>query len=405
MKILAALLLSAITAAAPVGLAAAEDQTPVEELQSHIDQINQQIDDENGTLALLDGRVANLQEQLKGLRSDGDKLKTEERALNDKLARIERDRKLLEEEVADLDSQARERRQLSVKRVRAAYMHPPEQAIGDLFKDSQSENFSHLGFYLAAVRSYDRRMVDEMIELSRSRAEKAAELVRLIEDQQKTVQELKVKRAVISKKVSAQEPLVKQLRAEHVEQEKIVTQLRAQLLRFETVLAGLTGGSDERRPSIRPRSPDLEQPSEDSTPFDGQGLAVFKGKLEFPVPGKTLVPFGKEVRAANGIAGSSKGIEMAALAGAPVVAVAAGKVIFYGRMPILGTIVILDHGERYYSLYGRLGSVEVTRGAAVASGALVGKVSEPEPDGRNFYFEIRKNGNPVNPAPFFRQKI
>ncbi|NDC38970.1 MAG: hypothetical protein EBZ48_13120 [Proteobacteria bacterium] len=140
-------------------------------------------------------------------------------------------------------------------------------------------------------------------------------------------------------------------------------------------------------------------------PFSGDGLAKSKGRLELPVDGKVVVPFGREVSTKTGIAGRSKGIELAGATSASARVVADGRVIFSGRMPVLGTIVIVDHGERYYSLYGRLGGADVERGALLASGDSVGTLGEPDAEGRNFYFEIRKNGVPVNPQPFFRVKM
>jgi septal ring factor EnvC (AmiA/AmiB activator) len=72
-------------------------------------------------------------------------------------------------------------------------------------------------------------------------------------------------------------------------------------------------------------------------------------------------------------------------------------------MPAYETVVVLDHGARSYSLYGRLGSATVKKGDAIESNGVVGSTSELDKKGRNFYFEVRKNGAPVDPESVLKQ--
>jgi murein DD-endopeptidase MepM/ murein hydrolase activator NlpD len=76
------------------------------------------------------------------------------------------------------------------------------------------------------------------------------------------------------------------------------------------------------------------------------------------------------------------GLALAALAGTPVHAPAAGRVVFAGRVPgsagaawrTFGTVVVLAHDERVRTLYGYLGRVRVRRGQSVRRGELLGEV-------------------------------
>ena len=79
-----------------------------------------------------------------------------------------------------------------------------------------------------------------------------------------------------------------------------------------------------------------------------------------------------------------------------------GRVIYNGIMPEYGTILILDHGDREYSLYGRVVSPLATVGEVVQKGQVIAQVGEPDATGKNLYFEIRKNGKPLNPALFIK---
>lgn len=385
-------------------VALANQDDPSSELQERIDEINLQITSEEESLVRIQQRIDDVERQLKLLKDEAQKLRVEERDLLYRLDKVTAEKVRLEQELQELDVERRRIEELSVRRLRASYMQPPERAFADLLRSSQTVTFSHMGLYLANVRSFDRRTIDGLIELRRSRAEKAAELALATTNRQQVVQKVKAKRNDIVKQVASQEPLAKQLKGQRLEREEIVTQLKAQLLRFETVLAGLTGGEDEGITASRARMKRTRQPQSKIAPYDGDGLGSRRGKLPRPVQGQVVVGFGKKVTTRTGVAGESKGVEFATPVGESVRAIAPGKVMFYGRMPVLGTILIVDHGERYYSLYGRLEGVTVDRGMEVTEGQVMGSPGQPESDGRNFYFEIRKNGNPVNPETFLRAK-
>jgi septal ring factor EnvC (AmiA/AmiB activator) len=59
--------------------------------------------------------------------------------------------------------------------------------------------------------------------------------------------------------------------------------------------------------------------------------------------------------------------------------------------------VIVDHGARSYSLYGRLGSALVKKEQVIGSDEVLGTTSIADKRGRNFYFEVRRSGKPVDP--------
>jgi murein hydrolase activator len=100
-----------------------------------------------------------------------------------------------------------------------------------------------------------------------------------------------------------------------------------------------------------------------------------------------------------------KGLEFSGNVGEKVRPVAKGKVVFSQLLPGLGNVVIVDHGKRYYTLYGRLSSVLTQLGDIVGRGDTVGILGEPDRKGRNFYFELRQKGKAMNPQPFFSEKL
>jgi len=123
------------------------------------------------------------------------------------------------------------------------------------------------------------------------------------------------------------------------------------------------------------------------------GFSASRGKLLFPVAGKA------DVRPAHREGTDGPAIEVLAPAGTVVRAVFAGKVAFADRYGAYGRIVILDHGEHYYSVSGNLGSIDVKIGDALAPGERVGTVGDTG-DGAMLYFEIRHGSTTIAPGPW-----
>lgn len=122
------------------------------------------------------------------------------------------------------------------------------------------------------------------------------------------------------------------------------------------------------------------------------GFSASRGKLLFPVSGKADVrPARRE--------GGGPGIEVLAPSGSVVRAIYAGKVAFADRYGAYGRIIILDHGEHYYSVSGNLGSIEVKIGDDVTAGERVGTVGDSD-QGPMLYFEIRHGSLTVQPGPW-----
>ncbi|GAA0805028.1 M23 family peptidase [Clostridium sp. AF19-22AC] len=90
--------------------------------------------------------------------------------------------------------------------------------------------------------------------------------------------------------------------------------------------------------------------------------------------------------------------------GETIAASAAGIVTNVEQSAQTGTTVTLDMGNGYTAVYGQLKEVPLQIGDYVAAGETVGYLSEPTKyysvEGTNLYFEILKDGEPVNPLDF-----
>jgi septal ring factor EnvC (AmiA/AmiB activator) len=128
--------------------------------------------------------------------------------------------------------------------------------------------------------------------------------------------------------------------------------------------------------------------------FATSTFAKLRGHLPLPVKGKIVSKFGKNFDPGAGLNVFRKGIEIAASTSSEVKAVTAGRVAFVGEMPKMGRIVILDHGDHFYTISGNLGDTALKKGDAVSAGDRLGISSA---DGTPVYFEIRARNIAVNP--------
>ena len=124
------------------------------------------------------------------------------------------------------------------------------------------------------------------------------------------------------------------------------------------------------------------------------------GGLGWPLSGALLAGYGGTMPDGR----SSEGLLIAASAGSPVKAVADGQVVYAEWMTGYGLLLIVDHGNGYMSLYAHNDALLKDVGDAVKRGDTVSTVGTSGGNGRAaLYFELRRNGAPVNPGTWLRR--
>lgn len=148
----------------------------------------------------------------------------------------------------------------------------------------------------------------------------------------------------------------------------------------------------------------------------GSGSGYFSGVMAFPVPGFEQTPtggsaFGYRIHPILGYNKLHTGIDIGGRAvgkninGATIVASADGKVIYAGYRGGYGNCVIIDHGNGVATLYAHMqtGSIGVSVGQNVDRRQSIGKVgSTGLSTGPHLHFEVRINGNPVDPMTYLK---
>jgi septal ring factor EnvC (AmiA/AmiB activator) len=130
----------------------------------------------------------------------------------------------------------------------------------------------------------------------------------------------------------------------------------------------------------------------------GGGLRAGKGSLRPPVDAEISEGFGRVVDPEFGTATFRSGVDFAAPAGTSVRCVAGGVVRFAGWFRGYGRIVIVDHGEGFHTISGHLDEIDVEVGDQVRESEVLGSVGETGSlGGPSLYFEVRRDGEPVDP--------
>lgn len=163
--------------------------------------------------------------------------------------------------------------------------------------------------------------------------------------------------------------------------------------------------ADERRASFDRAFESSSAPADyvaiygaDIGPSDATSSEAFTslyGRLPLPIAGRA------EVKKLDGSSAGGPALELRAAGSASARSVAAGRVVFADDYQDLRVTVVLDHGERHFSIYGNLERSDVKVGDTVSRNTTIGPVAARGSDGAVLYFELRKDGRAIEPAPWF----
>lgn len=128
-----------------------------------------------------------------------------------------------------------------------------------------------------------------------------------------------------------------------------------------------------------------------------------QGALSWPVEGKVIERFGRQRNPKFATYTVNNGLKIEAVPNTPVRAVFQGTVRFSQWFKGYGNLIILDHGNRVFTLYGNLKPSVVKVGDRIATGQPIAGVGESEDAASGYlYFEIRNDNRPEDPQKWLR---
>jgi murein DD-endopeptidase MepM/ murein hydrolase activator NlpD len=182
-----------------------------------------------------------------------------------------------------------------------------------------------------------------------------------------------------------------ELLATYEEQSVLLDRFDAQIDEFEGELASLAREESAIRAQIAAAA----------APKTSTEVTTSSSGFVRPVPGAISSGYGVRIHPITGTKRMHNGVDMNASQGDPIRAVKAGSVILASVKGGYGNTVMIDHGGGMVTLYAHQSRIGVSVGQKVSAGAVIGYIgSTGDSTGPHLHFEVRINGNPVNPSKY-----
>ena len=133
-------------------------------------------------------------------------------------------------------------------------------------------------------------------------------------------------------------------------------------------------------------------------------FSAHKGLLIMPVKGRITSLFGPYKNQKYNITNFRSGIDIRADKGEPIRSVFRGHVIYSSWFKGYGNMIIIDHGNNYYTVYAHLEEIFKSKGDAVDTREVIATVGDTgSMEGAKLYFEVRHHGQPENPLEWLKK--
>lgn len=376
-----ALLLLLLFAASPAWGANREELTArLKEVQAKIAEVQARLEADRGRLGKLEGELRRTERQIGAAVQELRRIDAEQETLQSRLkalrARRAEQRRAL----------AGQRRALAAQ-IRSAYLAGREAPLKLLLNQDDPAGVGRLLVY------FDY--------LNRARAQRIAAVKSALQELARTEEEIAARTAALERARLDGERRRAELVERKAEREKLLTALRREIHRRGRELESLRGDEQQLQEllaSLAEVLADIPGGAGERKPF-----AELKGRLAWPVAGRLEARFGQS-RGQGQL--KWRGVLIGTREGSPVHAVSHGRVAFADWMRGFGLLLIIDHGDGYMSLYGHNQGLYKTTGDWVEAGEVIAVAgSSGGLDRPGLYFEIRRNGRPVDPAIWCRRPL
>lgn len=342
-------------------------------------------------------------DRLGALQREADALASQESTLLVELRKLEIQRELKTGEVAKTEASLRENQAMLASTIaRAASLRDAAEAerpdvearLVRLYKLGRAGYFRLL-LDLDDLQSIGRayRTAAAMTRLDRERVEKHKRTLDALTRERQglearareiaTLQERAAAgRAAIERTVAARSALIDSIDARRDLNAQLTGELEAAQQKLQTAIAQMGAG----------RAATVTLP-----------LRPFRGALPWPAPGIVTGRFGQQKTSRYGTSVTRNGVEISLPGGQRARVIHEGIVAYADQFTGYGTLVIVDHGDNAYSLYGYLASLEVTLGDRVDAQSTVGLTGRNPAGNPSLYFELRVDGKPVDPLQWLKK--
>ncbi len=149
----------------------------------------------------------------------------------------------------------------------------------------------------------------------------------------------------------------------------------------------------------------IQMQKKDEKPFLKKfSFSNYKGQLHIPVKGKIISKYGPSTEGNYKAFTFQKGIDIKVERGEPVKSVFKGNVMFAQWLKGYGNLLIINHGDNYYTLYAHVEEIFKQKGESVETGEVIATAGDTGSiKGMCLHFEVRHHGKPLNPMKWLKK--
>lgn len=332
------------------------------------------------------------------------------------LTQLGKDISGLNASIAKLQKQQSTQQNLLAKQLDAAFRQGQHSAVQLILSGEESQRSERILAYFGYLNEARQKTIEELKQTRAELAKQKNTLVTkqgqqksLLGEQQTQQQKLEQARGARKKTLTALEASLEKDQQRLVELRQNEARMRDKIARAEREARARAEREAREAAKVREQVRIKEQqakktgttykPSEADRSLMARtgGLGRPAGQLMWPVRGRTLHGFGEQQQGEL----RWKGMVIEAREGSEVKAVADGRVLLADWLQGYGLMVVVEHGKGDMSVYGYNQSALVNVGAQVRAGQPIALVGTSGGQGTpSLYFEIRRQGQAVNPLPW-----
>jgi murein DD-endopeptidase MepM/ murein hydrolase activator NlpD len=365
--------------------------------QKELEDLRSKAAKNRGLASQLKGQENQILSQLRRVERDLGLTRRRLRTLEQRRAQLDREHDVAQQNLVRTQQSLTDQRAVLGRRLRSMYKLGPAREMEFLLSTRSFAELLSRWDFLVRVARQDRALLQGI----QSQKEQVLATETRIEGNLKALEKNKRATASENRRLAA-------LRTQHTRNMEQIKNQReayeaaaAELERTARSVQKLLAQLEAKRKSETEKARAEGRPAQ---PYSGE-FAKGRGALDWPVRGKIVGAFGPETHPRFGTTTLNNGIDIAAPAGTPVRSVAKGRVEFTNDdFASFGQVVVVNHGDGYYTLYGHLSEILVTTGQEVQAGQSIGRVGDSGTSlkGTVLHFEVRKGGTALNPEDWLQ---
>ncbi len=393
-----------------------------DKIQKDISSIQGELNDKGKELEKSNKQIDSCTEKISSVQNNIKKLQSN-------INNIESNIKEKTKEIEKKEIERKEKEELLGERLRGMYISNPYNSIIEIILESNS--FSDLiskATNISMIIKSDKELIKEVEDMraglqseKKKLEDQSQNLLKEKAELQSNKSELENQKKILVGEKNSKQSIVTQLNSMESQKKDMINKLGSEKKKNQDEVSELVAFSESARNEIdsfireqinkdknnnssnNSNSNNSSNNSNNSSNNSNNNSSQTDNSSGYlrPTSGPITCPYGPRIHPITGAKGFHTGVDIGAGFGAPIKASKGGQVVFAGSNYIYGNMIILSHGNGVQTVYAHASSLSVSAGQQVKQGQVIARVgSTGMSTGPHLHFEIRINGNTVNPMSY-----